>query len=136
MRVEELSGRLAPRHQVHVVGHQRGRIQERQKAVDDHGEWYPEVADGLAEGHILLILVYGELPQRGADEVHGEKGGRRHEGKEVSVVPPPDTVVNPNAMVVLGFHAVVTDAAMMGSGRPPEVTRLTVLRGDLHRCRA
>ena len=54
-----------------------------------------------------------------------------YETKKVAVVASANTIVQPDAVMVLRINAVVANPAMVASGRPPDVTGLTVFGGDL-----
>lgn len=133
VRVEVLARRLAPGHEEHVVAHQRGRVEEGDEAVDDHGEGHAEVADGGAEGDFLALLVNEDLSEGCPSEVEPKECGAADEGEEIAVVATADAVVEPDAVVVLGLDAVVAQAAVVRPRGAPDVACFAVLGGHLHR---
>ena len=133
VRVEVLACCLPPRHEEDVIAHQRGRIDEGEEAVDEHGKGDAEVADGLGKRDPLEVLVDEDLGERRPGEVEPQERGAADKSKEIAVVATAHTVVEPDAVVVLGLDAVVAQAAVVSAGRPPDAACLAVLGGHLHR---
>lgn len=72
------------------------------------------------------------MRQTGSEQKQPDERSGRHEGEEVAIISPANTVVEPDAMMILRLNAIVTDTAMMGSRGTPDVTCLAVLRWHLH----
>ncbi len=131
--VEVLACCLPPGHEEDVIPHQRGRIDEGNDTIDEHGKGDAEVADRLRKRDPLEVLVDEKLGERRPREVKTEERGAADKSKEIAVVATTHTVVEPDAVVVLGLDAVVAQAAVVGAGRPPDAACLAVLGGHLHR---
>lgn len=65
---------------------------------------------------------------RGGNDDTIEQGDGDQEPHEVEVVPSPNAVPNPRAVVVELIHAVVAHGAVLGAWGPLDVARDTVLR--------
>ena len=134
VRVEVFSRSVAPCHKEKMVTPKGGRIRRRQKTVNEHGEGYPPVIDGSFEGDALLRLISQTVPKAGEGKKDAQYSTETNEGKEVSVITPSNTVVDPPAMVVLCLYAVIANPAMMAPGRPPDVACLTIFGWHVHGC--
>ena len=100
-----------------------GKEDEGDDAHDDHGD------DRDDRGELVLVVEdVNEAEDEDPDHVNSKRD-EKHE--EVSVVPPPDTVVDPGAVVVEDLDAVVADAAVRATGRSVELTRDAPLHTDL-----
>ena len=132
LRVEILARGLAARHQENVVACEGGGVRGSQDAVDDHGEGHAKVVYRRAEGDVLAALVDQDLGERGSGEVEAQDGGARDKGEEVAVVAAADTVVEPDAVVVLRFDTVVAETAVVGARGAPDVAGLAELGGHFH----
>jgi hypothetical protein len=53
-------------------------------------------------------------------------------GEEVPVIPPSDTIVQPDAMMILRLDARIADSAVMCARRAPDVAAFAVFGRDLH----
>lgn len=115
-----------------MVSHQCGRVEKGEKAVDDHGERNAELADRFGGGNALAIGMHEDLCQRRPSEEYSKKRRTADECEKVSVIPAANTVVEPDTVMILGFNTVVAKAAVMGTRRPPDITRPAVLGRDLH----
>lgn len=82
----------------------------------------------------MPVHVDDDLCKTGGYEVRAEDCCGCDEGKEIAVVSAPYAVVEPDAVVVLGFDTVVTDSAMMASGWSPEVACFAVFGRHFHCC--
>ena len=69
-----------------------------------------------------------EAEDEDTDHMYGE---RYEEHEEVSVVPPPDAVVDPGTVVAEDLDAVVADAAVRTPRRPVELAGHAPLHPDL-----
>lgn len=55
------------------------------------------------------------MPQAGEGKKDTEKRSGTDEGEKKSVVTPANAIVNPHAVMILGFYTVVADTAMVAS---------------------
>ena len=72
------------------------------------------------------------MGQTSREKEKSEQCGSTYENKKVAVVSASDTVVKPDAMMVLGLDAVVTHAAVVCARGAPDVAAFAVLGGHLH----
>lgn len=63
------------------------------------------------------------------NEIKAQQGSSGDECEEVSVIAAANTVVKPDAMMILGFDAVVADFAVMATRRTPYATGSAVFDG-------
>jgi hypothetical protein len=75
-----------------------------------------------------------KLGQRRAKEQEAQKSERANKNKEVTVVATANAVVDPDTVMVLRLDTVVTDAAMMGARRAPDIAAFAVLCWNFHGC--
>jgi len=132
VRVHILTRRLAASHKKHVVAHQGSRIAEEKDAKNEESKGNRKVADGFAKAHILTTAVHQQLNQRGRDDVEGKDGAGCDKDKEVPIVALADTVVEPDAVMVVRLDAVVAEAAMVSAWGTPNIACPTVLHRNLH----
>lgn len=115
-----------------MISHQRGRIEEKDETENDERKGNREMLHGFGERNVLAIFVSEHLEETCADEVGSENRGRGNKGKEISVVAFSDTVVEPHTVVVMGLDAVVTEATVVSTRRPPDIASSAVLNWDFH----
>lgn len=72
------------------------------------------------------------MSETGEGEKDAKEGARADKRKEIPIISSPDAIIDPYTMMVLCFNAAVTYSAMMTSRRPPNITCLTVLGGNVH----
>jgi hypothetical protein len=70
--------------------------------------------------------------QTSADQKESQEGARANESKEIAIVSATNTVVEPHAVMIEGFHAVVADTAVIAARRPPNITCLAVFHRHVH----
>lgn len=118
-----------------MVPEQRQRIRARKCAIYDHGKHDPPLLDRVVEPYTILNLALLSLPENKVEEaqyneIQSENGGGSHEREEVPVVAAPDAVVKPDTVVVLGFDAVIADAAVVAARRAPDAAGAAIFYGD------
>lgn len=96
-------------------------IYQTQDSQNDKGEWHAKVIDRLAKRQSLTVHEEQDLRQAGTNEVYGKKGSRRDKGEEVAVVALSHAIVQPNAVMIVTFHAIVTQPTVVSTWRPPDV---------------
>jgi hypothetical protein len=72
------------------------------------------------------------VSKAGAEEEETEEGGSTDEYKEVAIVTATDTVVQPDAVMILGFDAVVANTTMVRTWGPPDIAAFAVFGRDFH----
>lgn len=73
------------------------------------------------------------MDKRGGDEVHGKDGACRNEREEVSVISAAHAVVEPYAMVIMSFDAVIAEATVVSPRWPPDIAGAAMFNRHLHR---
>ena len=127
-----LSSGLAASHQEEMIHPQRCWIWHRHSCIEDHGERNPPYIDRFPKADPLSRLIDQHVRQARAEEEKAKHGDKADEAEKIPVVATSDTVIQPDAVVVQIFHAVVTSSAVVTSGWPPDVTCPTVLNGNIH----
>ena len=61
-----------------------------------------------------------------------KQGPRAHKAEKIAIVPSPNAIVDPNAVMVLVLNAIIADSTVMAARRPPYVASLAVLGGYIH----
>ena len=74
------------------------------------------------------------MPEACEGKENSQKGTGADKGKEVSVVPATNAVVEPNTVMILGVDAVVADTAVVTARRSPDVAGFAIFHGYVHRC--
>lgn len=100
---------------------------DEEQACDTH---YSQCDDGMQAVDVLSMIEDKEEAE--AKHGHDVSCEREKEQEEVSVVPPPDTVVHPGTVVIKLLDTVVTDRAVRASWRSVEATGRTPLHPDLN----
>lgn len=129
VRVDVFSSRFSARHQEYVIAHERSRVTEGEEADDDKSKWYTEMCHGGSEGDVLSALIDEHLNEAGGDNIYSQQGRRGNKCEEVSVVAFSDTVVQPDAMMVVTLDAVVAHPAVVSSRWSPDVAGSAVFHG-------
>ncbi|KFY06261.1 hypothetical protein V492_08095 [Pseudogymnoascus sp. VKM F-4246] len=132
--IEQLPRRLPASTQEDMVKQQRRRIRQRERRIDQQRKYAPLTRYSRAESAPDIAADDVKLDDRSSDAVHSHQRSSRYEGEEIPVVPPPHTVVQPHAVVVVRLDAVIADAAVVAAGRAPDMTGLAVFHGHLHGC--
>lgn len=127
VRVDVFASCLASRNKEYVVSHQCRRVTESKDAKNDQCEGNPEVVNSGAKGDVLSVLVNKELDEAGRNDVYRQERGRCDEGEEVAVVTLANTVVEPNAVVVVALDTIVAHPAVMSTRWAPDVASPAVL---------
>lgn len=130
--VEILSRSLAPSDQEQVVRPQRRGVRHRDDAIDDHGPGYSPSGDSGPKGHPLARHIDQDVRETGTNQKQGEDGTRADKGKEVTVIAAPNTVVEPDAVMIERFNTIIADPAVVAARGPPDITGLTVFHGHVH----
>lgn len=120
-----------------MVTPQTSRVSKRERRVQHQGE-----SDALlrpprqrsAEADVVLVSVELDVRRGESDEQECQERGGSDVRVEIAVVPPAYTIVEPDAVVVLGFDAAVANAAVVGAGRAPDLAAFAVFGGDFHCC--
>jgi hypothetical protein len=108
------------------------RVWESKNAKDDHGKGDAPFADSFAKAHIVASPPDQNVCKAGSNEKHAQNSGRCNKGEEVAIVASSDTVVEPDAVMILRFYAVVADTTVVGARRAPNVAAFAVLGGYFH----
>lgn len=132
MRVEILSSSLPSCYQPQMISPQTSRVRRRQQAIYEHGERYPPFVDRIMERYSLFCLIPQAVSKACKGKEDTKEGSRAYKGKEIPIISSPNAIIDPYTMMVLCFYATVTNSAMMTSRRPPNITCLTVLSGNVH----
>lgn len=88
--------------------------------------------DGIAERYSLFRLISQAVSQAGEGEEYTKEGARADKGKKIPIIPSPNAIIDPYAMMILRFYAAVAYSTMMTSWRSPNITCLTILCGNVH----
>lgn len=115
-----------------MVAHERGWVQECKKPDDNERKWSAEMVDGLGKGNILTLHVQKYLCEARGNEVRRQNRGRSDKGEKVTIVALADAVVEPHAVVVVAFDAVVAKATVVGTRGSPDVAGPAVLDRNFH----
>lgn len=134
MRVEVFTRRIAARHKEEMVSHQRSWIGNGKDRVDDHRERDAPMIYTFRKTDMALICIHNNLRQTRSKYIKSQKRTCRKEHEEIPVIATAYTVVDPDAMVVLRFDAVVADAAVVAPGWSPDIAGFAVLCGHFHGC--
>lgn len=78
------------------------------------------------------IHVKLDVPGRHGEDKNAQKGRRGHKHEEEPVIPLPNALSNPWAMVVEALDAVVTNRTVRAAGRPVQHASITILRLHSH----
>ena len=100
-----------------------GEEDQADDAHDDHGH------DGGGLRQTLLVVEHMDETQH--EDTDHVKGQADQEHEEVSVVSPPDAVVDPRTMMIKYLNTVVAHTAVTTSWRSVELTRYTPLHPHL-----
>jgi len=110
---------------IDVVAREAQHRQENDPTIDHQSQRYRSVGDCVAKFRRVVLDQYKVVARE--SECKGQhQASRDQKQHEEPVVAPGDAVAYPRAVVVKHFDAVVTVAAVVASGRPVDVTRLTV----------
>jgi len=90
------------------------------------------MVNGCTEGNVLLVFVGNNLSDACAEKKYPTKSAGCDESKEIAVVATSDTIVEPNAVMVLSFNAIVANSTMMTTRWPPDIAGSAVLGRNLH----
>jgi len=78
--------------------------------------------------------MHQNLGETCSKKVEAEDSAGRDKGKEVPVIAPAYTIVEPDAMVVLRFDAVVAYSAMVTPCWAPDIASFAVFSRNFHCC--
>ena len=84
------------------------------------------------ERYSLLRLIPQAVSEARKGKEDTKESSRAYEGEEIPIISSPNAIIDPYTMMVLCFYATVTHSAMVTSRRPPDITCLTVLSGNVH----
>lgn len=132
VRIEIFSGGLASAHQEQMVSPQRCRVWYRDDAVNNHSPGDAPFRDGSPKRDMLARHVHQNMCKTGANQKEGQNRAGAHKRKEVAVIAPPNTVVEPDAVVIECVDTVVAHPAVVAARRSPDTTGLAVLHGHVH----
>lgn len=132
VRVEVLARVFASYHEEDVVEHEGSWVRRGQRAVHHHGEWSATIGNGITKGDIVGLAIYENLRQAGANEEETKESCCRDKGEEVTVISTANAIIEPDAVMVVTFDAIIAHATMMTTRGSPDITRLAVLDGDFH----
>ena len=115
-----------------MINPQTCRIRRSQKAVDKKGEGHSPSVNRLCEGDVTRRSISEAMAETGEGQEEAKECCGADESDEISVVAPANTIVDPNAMVVLGFYTIIANSAMVTPGRSPDVAGLAVFCRHVH----
>ena len=130
--VQILSGGFPSRSQPQMVTPKASRVRRGQQAIYEHGEWNSTLVNSFIKRYSSFCLVPQAVSETGEGKEDTKDGAKAHKGKEIPIISSPNAIVDPHTMMVLGFYAAVTYSAVVTSRRPPKVTGLTILCGNVH----
>ena len=115
-----------------MVCHERDRVCCTEHTVYDHGKWNPQLVNRFAKGDSLLDRIRYAVVQAGVDQEKCQAKNGSNKCEKVAVVASTNTIVEPDAMVIKRFHAVVTDSAVIAARRPPDVAGFAIFDRQVH----
>lgn len=130
MRVDIFPSRFSARHQEDMVAHKRSWVAEGEEPDNDKSERHAEMCHSRGEGNVLPALVDEHLDEACGNDVHGQKSRRSDKGEKVSVVAFSNTIVQPDAVMIMALNAVVAHSTVMSTRGAPDITRSAVLHGE------
>jgi hypothetical protein len=132
LRVQILACGLRTAHQEDMIAPETDWIRSGNDAIDEHCKRYAAVIDCVDKIRVKVGHVAEDLAQAREREKEAKHWGSRDKGEKVTVVAPTNAVVKPHTVVVLRFHAVVADPAVVRSWIAPNIAGLAVLCGIVH----
>lgn len=132
VRVQVLASSFAPPNEEQMIGPKRCRVWHSESTIDDHSPRNSPFGDGVPKRDPLARLVDQNVCEASPDQEQRKDRAGANEGKKVAVIPPANTVVQPNTVVVKGFNTVIADTAVIAARRPPDVTCFAVLNRHIH----
>ena len=132
VRIEILSRRLSSSHQKQMISHKARRIRGNQNPVDEHGKGHAPDINGLAKGDGRSRLIAQAVTEAAKCQEDAQKRARSDKSEEVAIIASANAVVEPEAMMILCFGAVVANATVMSARRSPYVAGLAVFGRNLH----
>ena len=134
MRVEVFPCSLGPRHQEKVIRPKACRIRRDNNSINEHSKRNAPFVNRISKTRVFLVSPDKEMGQARSEKKKAEQCTRTDKCEEIAIVATSNAIVEPNTVVILRFNTIVTNAAMMGSRRAPDVAALAVLGWYLHCC--
>lgn len=88
--------------------------------------------DGLTKCGVGSGAVDEELSETSGDGDEAEESRGTNVSEEVAVVASTDTIVEPDAMMILSFDAIITDTTMMTTRWTPDVAGFAIFGRYFH----
>ena len=132
VRIKVFARSLTSGHQPEVVSPQASWIGRSKDAVYEHGEGYTILINRINQGDMIGRGVSQAMSEAPEHEEEAKECACANKTEEIAVVATADTIVDPNAVMILSLDTVVADSAVMATGWPPYVARFAVFGWYVH----
>lgn len=134
-RNHKFSCRLPSPDQVTMIRPKACRVRGKHRPIYNHSKRNPPLMNGLDECDAFHGLVSQAMPEACNNKKNTQDRGTAHKSEEIPVISPPNTIVKPNAMMILSFNTIIANSTVITARRSPNVASFAIFYRDFH-CRS